>query len=97
MAKEYVKALEYIDDKYFSDENNIIIGNYNKVKGDDNKLKGSYHSIEGDGNFVLNGRFPHHEIEGDNIVRIGKFDFDMDKLELIKKDPCLAIKRLSSY
>lgn len=96
-AKEYIKALEYIDDKYYSDENNIIIGNYNTVKGENNRLKGDHHSVEGDGNFILNGWFPHHEIEGDNIVRIGKFDFDMDKVEFIKKDPCLAIKILSRH
>ena len=94
-AIKYVKALKYIEEKYLGDDNNIVIGNNNAVKGENNVLKGDNHSLVGNGNYILNGRFSHIDIRGNNIVRIGRFDFDMDQVEKIKICPCKAITVLS--
>ena len=87
--------MKYIEEKYLGDDNNIVIGNNNAVKGENNVLKGDNHSLVGNGNYILNGRFSHIDIRGNNIVRIGRFDFDMDQVEKIKICPCKAITVLS--
>ena len=48
-------------------------------------LKGSFHYINGNGNYVLNGEFPQHQIIGNNIVRIGRFEKLKRYKELIKE------------
>lgn len=90
-----MEKLSYIEEKYLNDVNNIILGDNNEVQGNDNLLKADDHSITGDGNYILHGKFAHHEVEGDNIVRIGRFDFDMDKVELLKVNPSYAVTILS--
>lgn len=43
---------------------------------------------------VFNPRFKDIPIKGNNIVRIGRFDVDLDKIEEVKRDPYKAVDLL---
>ena len=79
-AKAFKTKLNYIEEKYLSDINNIIIGDDNTVKGEDNVVQGDSLEIYGDGNYVFHDKYNDIPIIGGNIVRIGKYDVDLDKV-----------------
>ena len=79
-AKAFKNKLNYIEEKYLSDINNIIIGDDNTVKGEDNVVQGDSLEIYGDGNYVFHDKYNDIPIIGGNIVRIGKYDVDLDKV-----------------
>ena len=53
----FKKRLTYIEEKYLSDVNNVVIGNDNLIKGDDNAVRGDELKVYGDGNYVFHDRF----------------------------------------
>ena len=79
-ARWFKVTLEYIEDKYLSEINNIILGNDNTIVGDDNVVQGDSLEIYGDGNYVFHDQYNDIPIIGGNIVRIGKYDVDLDKV-----------------
>ena len=75
--------------------NNIIFGNNNLVVGDENVVYGECIQIYGDGNYVFHDKFNDIPIIGGNIVRIGKYDVDLDLINKIKHNPSQCIRILN--
>lgn len=53
-------------------------------------------TIKGTSDFVFNPNYQNKTIIGNNIVRIGAFDVDLDEIDKIKKHPEDAIKFLEA-
>lgn len=76
------------------DINTIIIGDNNRIQGTSVYIKGDNHTIKGNSDFVFNPNYHNHTMIGNNIVRIGAFDVDLDEIDKIRRSPEDAIKYL---
>ena len=73
-----------------------MLGNWNNVIGQENLVYGNHHNVKGSSNYIINDK-PHvikTPLVDKNVVRIGRFEIDLEKIHLIKKDPSLCITRL---
>ena len=93
----FKRIMDIIEQKYWSDINNIIIGGDNSVHGHDNFLHADGHTVVGNDNYVLHSNHGNVPLKDENVVRIIGFDIDFDEMELIKTDPCLAITKLKHH
>ena len=87
-----------MEKKYWSDIDNIVLGNYNQVGGYENLVYGNNHNVRGNSNYIINDK-PHvikTPLVDENVVRIGRFEIDLERLHLIKRDPSLCITRLET-
>lgn len=60
------------------DINNVVIGDDTEITGHNVYVAGGHHKIEGNSSFVFNPKFSDKVVKGNNIVRIDKFDIDLD-------------------
>lgn len=77
----FSSLLNVIEEKYWSEVDNIILGNNNSVKGRENFVNGNSQNVKGDSNYILNGNNPRVKntpLHDENVVRIGGFDVDLD-------------------
>lgn len=65
----------------------MIIGDSNTIIGKNVYVKANHHKIKGISNFVFNPHFKDKVIKGDNIVRISRFDINLQKLDLVRVNP----------
>lgn len=71
-----------------------MLGDNNAIQGQNIFVKGENQNVSGASNFVFNPNYANKKINGDNIVRISKFDIDLDKIEQIRWNPYSAITLL---
>lgn len=92
--KKLKDLIKWINDTYLKDVNNVVLGSNNAIQGQNIFVKGENQNVEGQSNYVFNPNYANKKISGDNIVRISKFDIDLDKIETIRWNPYGAIKLL---
>lgn len=71
-----------------------MVGNNNSVTGEQIYAKGDNLKVEGNSSFVFGSDYSSKEVVGNNIVRIGKFDIDLDLVEQSKFNPFKCVKIL---
>lgn len=74
--------------------NSVVVGNNNSVTGEQIYAKGDNLKVEGNSSFVFGSDYSSKEVVGNNIVRIGKFDIDLDLVEQSKFNPFKCVKIL---
>ena len=80
-VKNYINFLEYIEDQYLSNINNVVLGNNVHVQGEENFVHTDNFRVKGNNNYVFTQQ--HHgnrKIHGDDILRIGRFEIDLTKV-----------------
>ena len=88
-ALSFKNRLALIEDTYFSHPNDFIPGNDISCAPQD------YIEFYGGGNYVFHDQYNDIPIIGGNVVRIGKYDLNLDKIDLLRSDPFQAIHILS--
>lgn len=72
----------------------LIIGDSNIAIGSHIFLFADKHTIIGNQDIIFNTQYPEDVIRGDNIVRISRFDVNLEKLERVLINPYDAITLL---
>lgn len=84
-----------MENHYLSDVNNVVFGNFNTVRGTDNIVRGNLQRVEGQNNYLIDWRNTFGKpIYNDHVIRIWKFDIDMDNMEALKDNPYEVVQPL---
>lgn len=91
----FKKILDVIEKKYWSQYDNIVVGTGNSLNGHENFLSSNGMSVTGNENIVLGSQYNNVPLNDENVIRISRYDVDLDEIDLIKTDPTKAITLLS--
>lgn len=91
----FKKILDAIEKKYWSQYDNIVVGTGNSLNGHENFLSSNGMSVTGNENIVLGSQYNNVPLNDENVIRISRYDVDLDEIDQIKTDPTKAITLLS--
>lgn len=92
--KNLKELIEWITKTYLKNINVVVLGDNNDIQGHHIFVNANNQKVVGSEDFVFTPKFSNVAVKGDNIVRLGRFDVDLDNIELAKIDPYRAVTLL---
>lgn len=79
---------------YLNDVNNILLGKELEVIGNNNYVKSKNLKVYGSNNHIISNKYTHLSIRRNNVMRLGRYELLLDKVNEIHKNPFGVIKIL---
>lgn len=92
--KRYANILMKVNENYLKDINNIVLGEELEVSGSNNFVKSNNLKVYGSNSHIISDKYTHMSIRRNNIMRLGRYELLLDKVDQIHKNPFAVIKIL---